>query len=197
MTLLVRFFPVRSREGVEAFTSEVLERGEAMRNFYNSLGVRRETWFYQDSSAGPIVIGVTDVDELEPRAAQYAESEDRFSLWFKQRIYDLSGIDPNETPKGPPSEMIFDSANGRAVDPSVRLVVRAYPVKGRDALADFANAQRVAEGVARETLHLQETPHGAMAIAVVALQDDAARGYAEWFREHLGPPSEQVFEFVA
>lgn len=231
MTLLVRFFPVRSREGVEAFTSEVRERGEACARFYNDLGVRREAWFFQESPAGPIVIGVTEVDELEPRAQQYADSEDRFSLWFKQRIYDLSGVDPNETPKGPPSEMIFDSASGRDVDDaSVRLVVRAYPVKSRESLVDFATElqqkratemQRFYEGfqVTRETWHLQDSPNGPLAIAVAALDnpEDTGQAFAEskdefavWFKQKveevtgvdpnrtpLGPPSEQVFEFVA
>jgi hypothetical protein len=229
MTLLVRFFPVRSREGVEAFTNEIRERSEATRKFYESLGVRRETWFFQESPLGPIVIGVTEVDDLEPRAVQYAESEDRFSLWFKQRIFDLSGVDPNETPKGPPSEMIFDSGDDD-VDRGVRLIVRAYPVKSREALVDFANdlqqkrsseMRRFYKGfqVARETWHLQDTPQGPMAIAVAAVGDpeDAGRAYAEseepfavWFKQKveevsgvdpnktpLGPPSEQVFEFVA
>lgn len=231
MTLLVRFFPVRNREGVEAFTSELRERAEATRRFYTSLGVRRESWFYQESPAGPIVIGVTDIEgPIEPRAEQYAESEDRFSLWFKQRVYDLSGVDPNETPKGPPSDTIFDSADGRDVDPSVRLVVRAYPVKSREALVDFANElqskratemRRFYDGfqVERETWHLQDTPKGPMAIAVAALgnPEDTGQAFAEsedpfavWFKQKveettgvdpnktpLGPPSEQVFEFVA
>lgn len=113
MTLLVRAFPVRNRNDVESFTNEIRERGEDTRRFYTGLGVKRESWFLQETEHGPIVIGVTEVDgEIEPRAAQYAESEDRFSLWFKQRIYDLSGVDPNETPKGPPSELIFEFVDG-------------------------------------------------------------------------------------
>jgi hypothetical protein len=109
MTLLVRAFPVRSRDDVASFTSEIEKRSEDTRRFYTNLGVKRETWFFQESERGPIVIGVTDIDgPIEPRAEQYAESEDAFSLWFKQRIYDISGVDPNETPKGPPSEQVFE-----------------------------------------------------------------------------------------
>jgi len=229
MTLLVRFFPVRSREGVDAFTREMQERAAAARKFYTTLGVHRESWFFQDTPHGSIVIGVTEVDELEAAAEQYAESEDGFSLWFKQRVYDLSGIDPNEAPKGPPSETVFDSS-GHDAWPSERLVVRAYPVRSRDAVLEFANElqhQRTSEmrrfydgyQVARETWHLQDMPGGPLLIGVTALKNpelnaqaygEAQDAFAVWFKKKveevsgvdpnvtpLGPPSEQIFEFVA
>lgn len=230
MTLLVRAFPVRNRHDVESFTGEIRARAEETRRFYAALGVRRESWFFQETPHGPIVIGVTDVEgPIEPRAEQYAESEDKFSLWFKQRVYDLSGVDPNETPKGPPSEMVFDSS-GRDTDLRLKQVVRAYPVRSREALVDFADelqSKRATEmrsfydgfQVARETWFVQETPYGPIAIAVAVLEnpDDTGKEFAEsqepfavWFKQRveevtgvdpnltpLGPPSEEVFEFVA
>ena len=47
-------------------------------------------------------------NDPERAARTYAESKDPFDLWFKQRVIELSGIDPNRTPLGPPSEQIFD-----------------------------------------------------------------------------------------
>jgi hypothetical protein len=205
MTLLVRAFPVSGRREVETFTSEIRDRHEETRRFYTSLGVRREGWYFQDSEDGPMVIGVTDVDgPIERRAEEYAENDDIFSLWFKQRIYDISGVDPNETPKGPPTEQVFDSS-GRDVDPSVRLVVRAYPVLSRDALVDFANQLQERRNretanfydgfqVLRETWHVQHTARGPIAIAVAALGNpedtgkefaDSKDDFAVWFKQKV------------
>src|SRR5215813_7214206 len=70
MALVVRAYPVRSREAVEQFIRELREREAETRHFFRSFDVRRETWHFQETEHGP-------------------------------------GVDPNKTPLGPPSEMVF------------------------------------------------------------------------------------------
>jgi hypothetical protein len=228
VALVVRAFPVRDRKGVDDFVRQIGERDAQTREFYGGLGVRRESWFYQDAPQRPVVIGVTEVDEpIEPKAAQFADASDKFSTWFKAHIYALSGVDPDTTPLGPKSELVHDSTGG-ALPIDARLVVRAYPLRDRSALDEFIGELRAKQDETRafyerhraeEAWFLQHTPDGPIVIAVLATDDPerAARTYAEsqepfdvWFKQRvieisgidpnrtpLGPPSEQVFTFTA
>ena len=140
MALVVRAFPVDDRVRVDSFVRELRERGSEAREFYTSLGVRRETWFYQTNPRGEgrVVIGVTDVEEpVAPKAAQYAEASDSFSTWFKAHVYALSGVDPDTTPMGPLSESVHDSSGGM-LPVGGTLVVRAYPLHDRGGGEDQA-----------------------------------------------------------
>jgi hypothetical protein len=42
------------------------------------------------------------------RVQEYAETNEPFAAWFKQRVIDVTGVDPNKTPLGPPSDQVFD-----------------------------------------------------------------------------------------
>lgn len=109
MSLLVRAFPIIvDRREVEKLAAEMRERAADVRRFYESFGVTRETWFYQETPHGPLVIGVTEVNEIENAARDYAQTTEHFAAWFKNRVKQLSGVDPNEQPLGPPTEQIFE-----------------------------------------------------------------------------------------
>lgn len=118
MPLIVRAFPVLSgkEEDIRKFAAEMAgPRRRDAEEFYKSFGVVRESWHYQETPHGPMVIGVTEVDE-EPdvKAQEYAESSRPFDRWFKDHVRNLSGIDPNAQPLGPPSEVIFDTQSEAA-----------------------------------------------------------------------------------
>ncbi len=118
MPLIVRAFPVlRGKEDdVRRLAAEMAgPRREEAKEFYRSFGVVRESWHYQETPHGPLVIGVTEVDgDLSTIAQEYAESNRPFDRWFKDQVQNLSGIDPDSQPLGPPSEVIFDT-KGEAV----------------------------------------------------------------------------------
>ena len=62
-----------------------------------------------------MVIGVTEIDEDPSAKAQaYADSIRPFDLWFKDQVRNLTGVDPNVQPLGPPSEVIFDTLDETA-----------------------------------------------------------------------------------
>ena len=110
MTLVVRAFPVNcDRAAVEELVAEMHKRGDETRRFYNTFSVRREAWFWQDSVHCPMVIGVTEVGApVEQVAESFAKSTEEFASWFKQRVQEVTGVDPNVTPLGPPSEQVFN-----------------------------------------------------------------------------------------
>lgn len=202
--LIVRAFPVRSREAIEEFARQMRERHAEARQFYESFGITREAWFFQRWDHGDIVIGVTQAEEPAlSRAEQYAASQEPFAVWFKQRVLDVTGIDPSIEPLGPPTDQVFDSAGGGELERRVPLVVRAYPLKSREALEDFVDDvhKRPAETRAmyerletREMWFVQQTDRGPIAIAVAAMRDaeKTAREYAKaidrfsiWFKQRV------------
>ena len=202
--LIARAFPVRSREAVEEFAAQMRERASEARRFYASYGISREAWFFQRWNDGDIVIGVTEAEEpAMSRAQQYAASREAFSSWFKERVQDITGIDPNIEPLGPPTDQVFDSAGGGELEWRVPLIVRAYPLKSREALEDFVDdlhkrpdetREMYQRFDAREIWFVQQTERGPIAIAVAAIRDPekTAREYAKatdrfaiWFKQRV------------
>ena len=111
MPLIVRAFPVLpgKEEDIRKLAAELTgARREEAQEFYRHFGVVRESWHYQETPNGPMVIGVTDVEEPDARAQEYAESSRPFDRWFKDQVKNLTGIDPDIQPLGPPTEVIFD-----------------------------------------------------------------------------------------
>jgi hypothetical protein len=113
MPLVVRAFPLLpgKAEALRRFAADMAgPRRQEAEQFFKSFGVVRESWHYQETPQGPMVIAVTDV-ESEPgaRAWEYAESSRPFDRWFKDQVRDLTGIDPSVHPLGPSSEVIFDT----------------------------------------------------------------------------------------
>lgn len=114
MPLIVRAFPVLpgKEEDIRRMAAEMAgPRREQAQEFYRHFGVTRESWHYQETPHGPMVIGVTEVEELDvtARAREYAESARPFDRWFKDQVKNLTGVDPDVQPLGPLSEVIFDT----------------------------------------------------------------------------------------
>jgi hypothetical protein len=122
MKVLVRAFPVLpGMEGqVRTLAEEVHgERHFQADEFYRRLGIARETWHLQQTDAGPVVIVCTEVRDLEAAARAYAVSAHPFDVWLKQQVRRISGVDPNQQPKGPWTEQVFEWADA-AVEPAVQ-----------------------------------------------------------------------------
>ena len=118
MPMIVRAFPVlpgKENEAVD-FARELGARGAETTSFLERHGIRRETWHLQRTPHGAFVIVITDIqDSPLERAAVYQSSQAGYERWFKDRIRELSGIDPDSQPLGPPTETMFsfDEANRR------------------------------------------------------------------------------------
>jgi uncharacterized damage-inducible protein DinB len=110
MSYVVRAFPVL--EGQEERVRELAramagERSAEASRFYAAFGVRHESWHLQQTPNGPWVIAVSDIDQPDQRAVEYAASTEEFAGWFKQQVLALSGIDPETQPLGPPTETLL------------------------------------------------------------------------------------------
>lgn len=109
MQLVVRAFPLVGHvEDLAEFASDLHgPRSAETQAFYDRLGVCHESWHVQKTPLGPWVICCTLVDDVERAAPLYAESDGEFDRWFKRRVKELTGIDPNESPLGPPTREVF------------------------------------------------------------------------------------------
>ena len=110
--LIVRAYPLRDHAGLEEFIGELQERPRDTRGFYDRHGVE-EAWFLQKTDDGEIVIAVLATDDPERVARTFQESQEPFDVWFKRRVIEVSGVDPEKTPLGPPSEQIYEFVGGR------------------------------------------------------------------------------------
>jgi hypothetical protein len=112
MPLVVRAFPVLPgrEDNVRALASDIAgPRREEACDFYRRFGVTHESWHLQQTPHGPWVIAVTELtDEPEKTAQAYAGSVHEYDRWFKEQVLQLSGIDPEREPLGPPTETLLD-----------------------------------------------------------------------------------------
>lgn len=118
MNLLVRAFPVlegKADKLAEFARALETDRAAEAQDFYRRRGVHRETWHTQVTPHGLWVIGVAELPDkpLAVLADEYAASAAPFDKWFKEQVLELTGIDPNVTPLGPPTQCIYDSHASR------------------------------------------------------------------------------------
>ncbi|WP_434427768.1 hypothetical protein [Nannocystis pusilla] len=118
MPLVVRMTPLRRPIGeLLAFVAALRgPRRAETTAFFRRYGVRHESWHLQDTADGLVVLVVTQIDAPAPAAEAYAASTEPFEVWFKAQVFDLSGLDPDQDPLGPPTLAVFawDDPPGKA-----------------------------------------------------------------------------------
>ena len=109
MDRLVRAFPLLEgkRDAFRAFTHEMSRRRAEADVFYRSFGIVRESWHLQETAGGELIICCTDIEDVRTGSA-YAASQGQFETWFKGRVLDICGIDPNIQPLGPECRTVFE-----------------------------------------------------------------------------------------
>jgi hypothetical protein len=111
MARLLRAFPLLpgKREAFETFVAELKARHAETDAFYQGHGVVRETAHLQSTPHGDLVIVCTDLgDDVQQAATSYAEATAPFQAWFKAKVLEFSGIDPNTQPLGPECSCVLD-----------------------------------------------------------------------------------------
>ena len=108
MPLLVRAFPLLGPvENLRQFAAELTSRSSETDAFYRKYGISHESWHVQETPNGPWVIGVAKIENPTEAGARYGASSDEFDAWFKGRVLQLSGVNLNNAPLGPPTQQVF------------------------------------------------------------------------------------------
>jgi hypothetical protein len=110
MEYVVRAYPLNtgiSPKDVREFAEKLRARGAETTNFYESFGVKHESWYVQETPSGPWVICVAVIDNPQAAGEAFARSKKPFDVWWKSEVLRLSGVNPEQTPLGPPTVKIF------------------------------------------------------------------------------------------
>ena len=112
MELVVRAFPVLpgKEDEMRQFAHDLQStRAGDVAAFYASLGIGHESWHVQAHTEGLWVIVITEFagQPIAAAAHQYAASQETFVRWFKDRVLSVTGVNPDTTPLGPPTDCIF------------------------------------------------------------------------------------------
>jgi hypothetical protein len=71
-------------------------------------GVTRETWSLQETPMGSFMLVWFEVPNVEKAFAELAASTDEFTVWFRDQVKDVTGVDLGAPPAGPPPEVLVD-----------------------------------------------------------------------------------------
>jgi len=115
MARVVRAFPILpgKREAFTSWLAELKTRQAETDSFYRAYGVTRESAHLQNTPQGDLVIVCTDLADAQTTAASYAAATEPFHAWFKSKVLEMSGIDPDKQPLGPECNCVFDWQDAR------------------------------------------------------------------------------------
>ncbi len=70
------------------------------------INIVREYWFLQQTPQGDMLLAYMESPDFHNALGQFSRSQDEFDQWFKRRLADVTGVDLNNPPPGPLSEML-------------------------------------------------------------------------------------------
>src|SRR5947209_16849173 len=70
------------------------------------IGIEREYWFLQQTPQGDMFLAYMESPDFASALGRFAQSQDEFDLWFKRRLAEVTGVDLNNPPPGPLSELL-------------------------------------------------------------------------------------------
>ena len=71
-------------------------------------GVRERT-FLQQTPMGDFAVVTLEGDDPAGAFLRFAQDSDEFATWFKDRLREVHGVDPDAPPPGPLPELVVDS----------------------------------------------------------------------------------------
>jgi len=70
------------------------------------IGIVKEHWFLQQGPQGDLFLTFMESPDFARALEQFAQSQDEFDQWFKQRLAAVTDVDLNNPPPGPLSELL-------------------------------------------------------------------------------------------
>jgi hypothetical protein len=111
MAMLAMAFPIPAgkTEQWKKFISELTGARKAeFAASRRSLGVRERT-FLQHTPHGDLVLVTLEGDHPETAFAEFGKRTDPFTMWFKQQVSEIHGMDLSAPPPGPMPQQVIDS----------------------------------------------------------------------------------------
>jgi hypothetical protein len=70
------------------------------------LGIQKEVWALQVTPQGALFVIYFECPAVGAAVQQFSASRDAFDVWFKEQIRAATGVDINNLPPGPLSEVL-------------------------------------------------------------------------------------------
>lgn len=70
------------------------------------IGITKELWFLQGTPNGDLFVAYMESQDFGNALSMFAQSQDPFDVWFKERLANATGVDLNNPPPGPLSELL-------------------------------------------------------------------------------------------
>lgn len=71
-------------------------------------GVTRETWALQETPIGSFLLVWVDAPDIEKAFTRLATSGEEFTIWFRDQVKDVTGVDLGAPPESPPPDTLVD-----------------------------------------------------------------------------------------
>jgi hypothetical protein len=71
-------------------------------------GVSRETWSLQDTPMGSFMLVWFEAPDVEKAFTELATNGDEFTIWFRDQVKDLTGVDLAAPPESSPPDVLVD-----------------------------------------------------------------------------------------
>ena len=96
-----------STETARAFMRDL--ESERKREFAASerrIDITKESWYLQSIPGGDLLLAYIESPDFGKALTLFAQSQDPFDRWFKERMLEATGVDLNNPPPGPLSEQL-------------------------------------------------------------------------------------------
>jgi len=74
------------------------------------IGVTRELWFLQHTPMGDLLVAYIESPDAANVLGLFSKSEDAFDQWFKRGLAEITGVDLNNPPPWPLSDLVSSYA---------------------------------------------------------------------------------------
>jgi len=104
-------FPVLpgKEAAAKAFAATCIgERRSEFEDLQSRVKTTRETWSYQETPMGALMLVWFDTVDVEAVFVDLATADDDFAVWFRAQVLDFTGVDLGAAPEGPPPEIVLD-----------------------------------------------------------------------------------------
>lgn len=157
------------------------------------LGISVEKAWIEPTNEGDVLVFYFEADDLETALGKMGESELIYDLWFRDKMFALTGADLCDLRVLTPAELVFEAQAKEGPSSSLATVFPILPGKKEEWLALLAELKgpRADEyngylwrfGITSEKLYVQGTPRAEMVI-LYAEGDDPAGAVARFARSH-------------
>ena len=75
------------------------------------IGVTKEAWYIQHTPMGDLLVAYIESPDAANALRLFSQSNDAFDQWFKRRLADVTGVDLNNPPPWPLSDLVSSFAS--------------------------------------------------------------------------------------